>query len=852
LAQLLKETDRLSEAEPLMRRALEIDEKSLGLNDPRVAKSLNNLALLLQASGRLGEAVSLVRRALSIDEKSLGPEHPDVATDLNSLATMLQATNQHAEAGAVMRPEVAEATNKLVELLRGPRLREAELLYRRALQIDEKSFGPDHPTVAIILNNLASLLQADSRFAEAEQHYRRALEIDEKSLGPDHRNVAIRLNNMGLLYGEISDWQSALAFFRRASEIIIGHSGTLKENYTELVKAALADNRFAFRHHVLVLHRADVVDFEAREESFQIAQWALQTDAGEALGQMAARFATNHGDLSSLIREQQDLLRDRKAADTDLLSAIGAADSRAIQGRREALAVIETKLNGITERLRSEFSEYAALASPRPLTISGVQALLKQDEVLIQFLDVPSISRLSEEAFAWVLTQKDARWSKLSMPPSAIAERVMALRCGLDRTSWLDASQWPESNDHEKQRKMAQQVRLGRCQNSLAGREAPGAFPPFDLSAAHELYATLLAPFADLIERKRLIIVPSGALTSLPFGVLVTEEPMAAFPKDNAGYRDVAWLAVDHAITVLPSVASLSGLRRTAKTSTADQPFIGFGNPLLQGRPDEPEAKERAELSRQWQHCSDIRGRHQTVAETDQRRPGVAAYDSFFRGPYANVIAIRAQPPLPETAEELCAVARALGVEENNLDRVVYLGESATETAIEDTNEQRGLERYRVLQFATHGVLAGQWRGLAEPGLILTPPKDMTALAKDDGYLSASEISDLKLNADWVVLSACNTAAGQAGNVEALSGLARAFFYAGARALLVSHWAVKTSAAVKLTTGAFSALQAEPSMGRAEAMRRSINTLIQDRASPDSAHPSIWAPFVLVGEGAQL
>jgi tetratricopeptide (TPR) repeat protein len=320
------------------------------------------------------------------------------------------------------------------------------------------------------------LLQADSRFAEAEQHYRRALEIDEKSLGPDHRNVAIRLNNMGLLYGEISDWQSALAFFRRASEIIIGHSGTLKENYTELVKAALADNRFAFRHHVLVLHRADVVDFEAREESFQIAQWALQTDAGEALGQMAARFATNHGDLSSLIREQQDLLRDRKAADTDLLSAIGAADSRAIQGRREALAVIETKLNGITERLRSEFSEYAALASPRPLTISGVQALLKQDEVLIQFLDVPSISRLSEEAFAWVLTQKDARWSKLSMPPSAIAERVMALRCGLDRTSWLDASQWPESNDHEKQRKMAQQVRLPK----LAGRKGgPRRFPAF-------------------------------------------------------------------------------------------------------------------------------------------------------------------------------------------------------------------------------------------------------------------------------------------------------------------------------------------------------------------------------------
>jgi CHAT domain-containing protein len=120
-------------------------------------------------------------------------------------------------------------------------------------------------------------------------------------------------------------------------------------------------------------------------------------------------------------------------------------------------------------------------------------------------------------------------------------------------------------------------------------------------------------------------------------------------------------------------------------------------------------------------------------------------------------------------------VARSLGVQENDLDHAVYLGERATETVIEDLNERAALEHYRILQFATHGVLAGQWQDLAEPGLILTPPTDPTNLGKDGGYLSASEISLLKLNADWVVLSACNTAAGDNTNNEALSGLAPHF-----------------------------------------------------------------------------
>jgi CHAT domain-containing protein len=161
-------------------------------------------------------------------------------------------------------------------------------------------------------------------------------------------------------------------------------------------------------------------------------------------------------------------------------------------------------------------------------------------------------------------------------------------------------------------------------------------------------------------------------------------------------------------------------------------------------------------------------------------------------------------------------------------------------------SEAGRLRDYRVLHFATHGALAGEATGSTEPGLLLTPPAQGSEA--DDGYLSASEIARLKLDADWVILSACNTAAGEARGAEALSGLARAFFYAGARALLVSHWYVNSDATVALIKGAFEQLKAAPKFGRAEALRRSMLALI-DKGPERFAHPAAWAPFVVVGEG---
>jgi CHAT domain-containing protein len=151
------------------------------------------------------------------------------------------------------------------------------------------------------------------------------------------------------------------------------------------------------------------------------------------------------------------------------------------------------------------------------------------------------------------------------------------------------------------------------------------------------------------------------------------------------------------------------------------------------------------------------------------------------------------------------------------------------------------------VRFLTQGTQCRS-SGLAEPSLALTLPDFPSDF--DDGLLTASEVAQLKLNADWVVLSACNTIAGDKPGAEALSGLARAFFYAGARGLLVSHWPVASNAATRLTTSTFDILAADPAAGRAEALRGAVLAHLGDTSQPRHAYPAIWGPFPLVGEGA--
>jgi CHAT domain-containing protein/Flp pilus assembly protein TadD len=177
------------------------------------------------------------------------------------------------------------------------------------------------------------------------------------------------------------------------------------------------------------------------------------------------------------------------------------------------------------------------------------------------------------------------------------------------------------------------------------------------------------------------------------------------------------------------------------------------------------------------------------------------------------------------------------------------LGLAATETAVKKAK----LDQYRIVYFATHGLVSGDVeqfsKARAEPALALTIPDNPTEL--DDGLLQASEIAQLKLNADWVVLSACNTAAEDKPGAEALSGLARAFFYAGARSLVVSHWSVNDQATAQIMIAMFQATDRDPKLSHAEALQQSMLSFIDDAKSDNHAHPRLWAPFVVVGEPAK-
>ncbi|MCI5074417.1 CHAT domain-containing tetratricopeptide repeat protein [Oricola sp.] len=318
---------------------------------------------------------------------------------------------------------------------------------------------------------------------------------------------------------------------------------------------------------------------------------------------------------------------------------------------------------------------------------------------------------------------------------------------------------------------------------SAAPKHKRQAAGAFPVEFAHGLYEVLIAPGAELLEgKKHLYFDLRGAMTALPPQLLVVAPPAG----DDV---PTDWLIRHYSVTVLPSISSL----RTAALAGAASPshsILAFADPVFD------------------------------VAQ---------AAPATLRSALA---------PLPETADEAGSVVAAFGAPQS----AARLGVDASEAALKAAS----LDDYRVLYFATHGLVAGDIAGtdgapLSEPALALT------AGGGEDGFLTASEISQMRLSADWVVLSACNTAVGETPGAEPLSGLARAFMYAGARALMVSHWPVESHSAVYLMTELFSLRAQHPQMRGAEAQRQAILSILDGGGRPEWSHPAYWAPFILVG-----
>jgi CHAT domain-containing protein/tetratricopeptide (TPR) repeat protein len=888
LGALYVQSGRFAEAELPLRRAISILEKSLGRDHPDVAAALNNLAALHHNLGHDAEAELLYKQALTISERALGFEHPSVATSLNNLALFYQAQGLYIDAELLLtrslsirektlhadHPDIGASIHNLAELYRDQgRYADSEPLYKRAILLLDKALGPDHLYVATAINSLAELYRQLGRYAEAMPYYERSLSLREKALGfesltvadsldsfatlyadehrydeaeklymrslsikgkvlnPHHPAVGDTLNNLGFIQFGQGHWARAVEYWRQSTDIIIqGVKRGIRPIEPPLTRKAMSSlDRGLFRALAKATYRLTESDQSQAagllNVSFKTAQWGQGSAAAFAIAQMAKRQSKGSEAFAHLLRERQDLVGQWRGLDQILVKARSEQELEARakqiifwQGR---IGEIEIRLDEIDKTLVKDFPDYAVLANPEPVEIKDVRALLHADEALLLFLDTPDLEPTPEETFIWVITKTDTRWFRSELGSKSLARHVAALRCGLDRNEW--------DGDGASRCANAQGINLDNVPKE-------GERLPFDLARAHVLYQFLFGQVANLIKDKHLLIVPSGPLTQLPFHMLVTEKPDATATGAEAFSR-AAWLAKSNAITVLPAVSSLKALREHAKAIQSTKAFAGFGNPLLDGR--DAGDSMRLDLARARQHCSEV------PLDGLARLPGGPRGTSppQQRGGLAELAEIRAQVPLPETADELCAVARALGVPESE----IRLGARANEREIKRLSDSGELGTYRILHFATHGALAGELKAGAEPGLILTPPRE--ASQEDDGYLSASEIGDLKLNADWVILSACNSAAGGAPGGEALSGLARAFFYAGARSLLVSHWAVDSDSTVKLITKALTIMASDKSVGRAEAMRRSMVAMIES-GNPKGAHPAYWAPFVVVGEGS--
>ncbi|MEZ5842259.1 MAG: CHAT domain-containing tetratricopeptide repeat protein [Hyphomicrobiaceae bacterium] len=831
LGYVYNELGRRGDAERLHRQALAIFEAKLGPDHLTTATGFFNLATLYYGQGRDDEARRLYDRALAVYVRRLPPNDPRIGVLLDQYAGLERNARRYKEARVLYaralanltavhgaeHPETAKVMNNmaLAEQALGNHA-EAERLLRAAIAAQEKAFGPSHYLVGAGLSNLGDVLLARGQLAPALTALMRGIGIIESAVGPEHPALVTPLRILAGVSAGLGRYDDALGYARRAISVALADArrGRLDlENARDTSQAAGA------------LRGALDVFWRAREampdravvlatETFETAQWLTQTAAGRTLVSISTRLAARDPAIAALVRRRQDLGRAWTRANEKLLVAVARprekSDAALAENLRSELGRIEAEIKERENEIKDAFPDFDHLSDPKPLAIEAVRKLLGRDEALVQFVG------LGADSYAWVVTRDELAWRQLAMPTRDIDRLVHRLRCGLDSGEWTGES------------------KSLRCLDLLGEAPDDKGLLPFDAHAAAALYDVLLRPFEATLGRHRLLIVASGPLARLPFQTLVVKAPAVGRPGTET--RGLEWLVRHRATSVLPSVASLAVLKSREAVSKARKPYLAVSNPLLTGR----DGSDRRAFA--IKACKDA----EPATLVASARPATGAAAIVVRGGVADAASVRALAPLPETAAEVCRVARRLGTGESS----VLIGASAREAELRRLNDEGRLADYRLLHFATHGLVSGELNGLTEPALVLTPPE--TGTPGDDGLLTASEVAGLKLDADWVVLSACNTGAAEGEGGEALSGLANAFFHAGARSLLVSHWPVQSEAAVGLVTRAI----AELGRGRggtrskSEALRRAMLAMIDAAGNEVAAHPQTWAPFVVVGETA--
>ena len=816
-------------------------------------------ARLLASKGQHQEAEQASATALAAAERWL-------------MARVEAASEEEREDIATQTQGIEAVSRELAQqqLILG-KLAHAELTVRRALQLSRARMGERSATAMRGRFNLARVLVERGRYAEAEREAREALKIAEK-----------------LNFGGAS-------FLVWAARDVLGQALTMQARWDEAVQV------YGERETALVQ-----ADPELRKRArFGSISWAMalvQTgrldQASTMLSSMVRRLSDHEGEGSFNVAMARGMLAvalhrrgDSERAIQEFRRAVPALLERAYQDQKDnrdgpaRIARLVFVLEGYMRALEAEpgagaemfrIADFArgghvqralALGAARAAVRSpALAALIEKREALenrivtlsgtlSDLLNAPEDKRLggvidqmrrdldhgrAQAAELGARIEREHPDFAALIAPRAVTldearaalrpgEALLSIYLAEDRAYvWaFGAAGSAMSVRHIGAAQFAEWV--GALRKALDVGAVPlERFPAFDTATAHRLYRELLEPVRQGWAGVRtLVVIPHRALGQLPFSVLATE---AAAPAQAelpfAGYRSVPWLVKDIALVQLPAAASLVTLAKLPAPSSGRRPFIGFGDPVFAARQASPGAT-RGSLA--LRNLAILRGGEAQPAEAR-----VAA--SFAK-----------LPALPDTREEIREIAALLRADP---DKEVFIGLEANEQRVKALD----LSRHRVIAFATHGLVPGDLEGLAQPALALSNPE--LAGVAGDGVLQMDEILGLKLDADWVVLSACNTAAGGAGE-EAVSGLGRSFFYAGARALLVSNWPVETVSARLLTTEIFRRQAADGKLSRAQALRQAMLHVMQNETGKDRqgrplfsyAHPIFWAPFSLVGDG---
>lgn len=823
---LLGAQGKLAEMEPLIRKVIAAYEEAPGTrNTYVVGNRYQQLAENLRAQGRLAEAENEARTALASYQRTVGPSSQRTGTGLSALGRII------AEQG---------------------RVKEGEALARKGLDVVQAAGLGGNGGSRVVL---ADILSLDYRWTEAREQF----EQTRQSLAsePELFQAFTRTNaNFSLALLKTGSADEALTYFSQTHDELkrklgdevyvtaqakglaaaalaaLGRSDEALRDFAAAVPVLTAQddeedqetgNRARDQKLRLILEAymdlltkagpaAQALGIDPVAETFRLADAARGRTVQRALAASATRAAIGNPAIADLARRAQDSEKQMAALTGLLANAISARaedqDAEALDGLKKRITALRAERAAAIKQIAAKFPDYARMINPDPVAVAEIRAKLRPGEAMLAFYSA------EDRLYTWaVAAGGEPVVNAAPLGRLALEAKVKHLREALDL--------------------------------SVNGVDE---IPDFDLKTAYSLYAAAIQPTEPAwAQVETLFVVPHGPLGQLPLALLPTRPTAeeAAPPKPASGkaapakapaakpsagplfakYRDVAWLARKVAIAQLPSVNALSTLRALPERQAPRRAFIAFGDPLF----SKDQALEAA-------------GDGSALATRGVKRRSAPKPNPDFTADLAQL------PRLPDTAEEVKSIAAVLGADP---DQDLFLQARASEANVRKTD----LSRWRIVMFATHGLVPGDLTGLDQPALALTSPE----VSGDDssGVLTMERIMGLKLDADWVVLSACNTAAGEGSGAEAVSGLGRAFFYAGARSLLVSNWPVETTSARMLTTDLFRRQAADPTLARAKAMRQAMLALMDGPGAPDGAgkeqfvyaHPTFWAPFSLVGDG---